>query len=107
MNTINFLWVVPALPLLGAFLNLVFGRSLSRQAVHFVAVASVAAACFTSIYLVAMPLRQAYTVFKASGFSGVFDLKETVYTWIQVGNFKLDLAFRLDPLSSVMILIVT
>lgn len=42
-NAINFLWVVPALPLLGALINLTLGRRLSRQAVHFVAVAAVAA----------------------------------------------------------------
>ncbi|HVK76350.1 MAG TPA: NADH-quinone oxidoreductase subunit L [Kofleriaceae bacterium] len=119
-TTINFLWVVPALPLLGALINLLFGRKLSRQAVHFVAVASVAAAFFTAFYLVVGywnpakpgdwqegPLWQAYLNWKASGRVAAFELKETLYTWIQVGNFKLDLAFRLDPLSSVMILIVT
>jgi NADH-quinone oxidoreductase subunit L len=30
-----------------------------------------------------------------------------VYTWIEVGRLKLELAFRLDTLSAVMILIVT
>src|SRR5688572_29879950 len=107
MNTINFLWVVPALPLLGAFLNLVFARSLSRQTVHFIAVASVAASFFTVVYLIAMPLRQAYDVYRAGGYQGVFELKESLFTWIEIGNFKIDLAFRLDPLSTVMIVVVT
>ena len=52
MTTINFLWVVPFLPLLGAFLNLTLGRRLSRGTVHFIAVAAVAASFFTAFYLV-------------------------------------------------------
>jgi NADH-quinone oxidoreductase subunit L len=35
----------------------------------------------------------------------VFD--QTLYTWIASGDFVLDLTFRLDPLSAVMILVVT
>ncbi len=106
-NAINFLWVVPALPLIGALINLTLGRRLSRQSVHFVAVASIAASFFTAVWLVVGPLRQAYAAFKKGDLGAVFELKETLYTWIEVGNFKVDLAFRLDPLSSVMILIVT
>jgi len=106
-TSINFLWVVPALPLLGALINLTLGRRLSRQAVHFVAVAAIAASFFTALWLVVGPLRQAYATYKTGGLGSVFELKETLYTWIEVGNFKIDLAFRLDPLSSVMILIVT
>ena len=106
-NAVNFLWVVPALPLIGAFINLTLGRRLSRQAVHFVAVASVAASFFTAAWLVVGPLRQAYDVYKAGNLGDVFELKEHLYTWIEVGNFKVQLDLRLDPLSSVMILIVT
>ena len=106
-NAINFLWVVPALPLLGALINLTLGRRLSRQAVHFVAVAAVAASFTTALWLVVGPLREAYALYKAGNLGAVFELKETLYTWIEVGNFKVQLAFRLDPLSSVMILIVT
>jgi NADH-quinone oxidoreductase subunit L len=34
-------------------------------------------------------------------------IDERVFTWITSGDFSLDLAFRLDPLSAVMILVVT
>jgi NADH-quinone oxidoreductase subunit L len=106
-NAINFLWVVPALPLIGAFINLTLGRKLSRQTVHFVAVAAIAASFFVTGWLVIWPLRQAYEAYKAGNLGSIFELKETLYTWIEVGNFKVELAFRLDPLSSVMTLIVT
>jgi NADH-quinone oxidoreductase subunit L len=106
-NAINFLWVVPALPLIGAFINLTLGRKLSRQTVHFIAVASIAASFFTAAWLVVGPLRQALAAYKHGDLGSVFELKERLYTWIEVGNFKIELAFRLDPLSSVMTIIVT
>ncbi len=107
MDTVKFLWVVPFLPFAGAFLNLVLGKRLSRQTVHFIAVAAVAAAFFTALYLVIGPLREAHGVWAKGGKQGPFELNEHLWTWIQAGDLKLDLAFRLDPLSSVMILIVT
>ncbi|MBK9030219.1 MAG: NADH-quinone oxidoreductase subunit L [Myxococcales bacterium] len=107
MDTVKFLWVVPFLPLAGAFLNLVLGKRLSRQTVHFIAVASVAASFFTALYLVAGPLREAYGVWAHDGKRGVFELHEHLWTWIQAGDLRVDLAFRLDALASVMILIVT
>ena len=35
------------------------------------------------------------------------EINETLFTWITSGDFSLNLAFRLDPLSSVMILVIT
>src|SRR5215510_4031810 len=91
---------IPLLPLCGALINLVLGRWLSRGAVHFFAVASVAASCGIAAYLVFGPLLAA---FKTAPGNAVFD--QAVYTWIEVGKLKLELAFRLDTLSAVMILI--
>src|SRR3989442_8721732 len=34
-------------------------------------------------------------------------IDQTLYTWIASGDFVVDLTFRLDPLSAVMILVVT
>src|SRR5262245_55815450 len=93
---------IPLFPLLGAFVNLVFGRWASRGHVHFVAVASVAASCGIAGYLVFGPLLAA---FKQAPGNAVID--QSVYTWFEVSRLKLELAFRLDTLSAVMILIVT
>ena len=35
------------------------------------------------------------------------EITQTVFTWIASGDFVVDLAFRLDPLSAVMILVIT
>ncbi|MBP8811528.1 MAG: NADH-quinone oxidoreductase subunit L [Kofleriaceae bacterium] len=106
-DTIKFLWVVPFLPLVGAFLNLVLGRRLSRQSVHFIAVAAVAASFFTALYLVIGPLREAHGLWAKAGRTGVFETYEHLWTWMAAGDFRIDMALRLDPLSAVMILIVT
>src|SRR5262245_27356511 len=93
---------IPLLPVLGAVINLAFGRWLSRSAVHTVAVASVVASCGVAIYLVFWPLWAAYK--NGQGGNGI---EQHVYTWIEVGSFKAQLAFRMDTLSAVMTLIVT
>jgi NADH-quinone oxidoreductase subunit L len=77
MDTVKFLWVVPFLPLAGAFLNLILGKRLSRQTVHFIAVAAVAASFFTALYLVVGPLREAYGVWKHDGRQGASDSTST------------------------------
>ena len=96
---------IPLLPLLGALVNLTIGRKMPRGFVHFVAVAAVAAAFGLSLYLVVDPLRKAFLAWRAGG--PVPQITQQFYTWIEVGGFKADLAFRLDTLSAVMILIVT
>src|SRR5262249_28000264 len=92
---------IPLLPLLGALFNLVLGSRLSRASVHTIAIAAVAASCGLAIYMVGWPLLQA---FRAG--DGSLPI-QTVYTWMTIGSFKAQLAFRLDTLSAVMILIVT
>ena len=93
---------IPLLPLIGAFINLTVGRRFSRTTVNVVAIASVAASCGLALYLVFGPLM---TAFKAG--QGGIGIAQNVYTWIEVGQLKVQLAFRLDTLSAVMILIVT
>ena len=93
---------IPLLPLIGAFINLVFGRWLSRRAVSAIAIAAVAAAFLVSASLVFGPL-----LAKFHDEQGGVGLYERIYTWIRVGPFTAELAFRLDTLSAVMIMIVT
>ncbi|MDQ3338910.1 MAG: NADH-quinone oxidoreductase subunit L [Myxococcota bacterium] len=97
---------IPLLPLIGALINLTIGRRLSRQTVHTIAIASVAAACGLSLFLVFSKTGlfreiNGVPIWKAGGFT------QTVYSWIEVGSLKIDLSFTLDTLSAVMILIVT
>src|SRR5688572_26561901 len=94
---------IPLLPLLGALLNLTIGRRLSRGSVHSIAIAVVVASFGLSAYLVFGPL---LTEYRSDNPLGAV-LEQNIYTWIEVGQFKVPLALRLDTLSAVMILIVT
>ncbi len=113
MDAQNLLIWVPVLPLLGALINLVVGRWLSKSAVTFVAIGSVLAAFAVAFYLVFIALTSQVEIGQnAQG--PIYDalwkhggLTQTVYTWLEVGAFKAQLAFRLDTLSAVMILIIT
>jgi NADH-quinone oxidoreductase subunit L len=96
---------IPLLPLLGALFNLTLGRKLSDRTVHTIAIGAVALAFVVTAFSVFGPLWAAYKSYRAGGVAP--DLKQVVYTWIEVGSFKVDLAFRLDTLSAVMVLIVT
>ncbi len=96
------LWLIPALPLLGAIINLLVGRRLPRALSSWLAVAFMAAAFGVAVSavanLVALPPEERV-------------LRETLYEWIGVGvganSFSVNVAFWLDPLSAVMILVVT
>jgi NADH-quinone oxidoreductase subunit L len=95
-------WVA-LLPLCGAFINLVLGRWMARRTVHVVAVASVAAAFGVAAYAVLGPLLHEFR----HGKSELVEIHQHFYTWIKAGTFEVELGFRLDTLSAVMILIVT
>ncbi len=94
---INYLWLVPALPLAGAVINAIFSRKMPRWLVSVIGVGSVGLS-----FLVA--LLEFFTVLGA-GEHGVFNVQ--IYSWIPVGSFKVDIAFLLDPLSALMLLVVT
>ncbi|MBK7538373.1 MAG: NADH-quinone oxidoreductase subunit L [Myxococcales bacterium] len=99
---------IPLLPILGALINLTLGRKASDRTVHTVAILAVGGAFLISAFLVFGTLWAKFQIFHAAGGAGPLpELKQVAYTWIQVGSFSVELAFRLDTLSAVMILIVT
>ncbi|MBV8756444.1 MAG: NADH-quinone oxidoreductase subunit L, partial [Deltaproteobacteria bacterium] len=93
---------IPALPLLGALINLTVGRRLHKSTVHTIAIAAVAGACGITFYMVFGPLWKQFKAGEAEQ-----GITQVVWHWLEVGNFKADLAFHLDTLSAVMIIIVT
>src|SRR5687767_6424556 len=94
----NSIYLIPIIPLAGAILNLLFGKKLGRPAVFAIACGSV----FVSFLLsVAAFMHLAGLPAEARSFTSVW------YTWIHVGDFRANMAFLVDPLSSVMLLVVT
>lgn len=94
----HYIWLIPFLPLLGAAANLLIGSRLSKFAVHTIAVGSITFSFILSIisylHLLSLPPDQRQFI-------------DTVYTWIGLGGFNVGLSFLVDPLSTVMILIVS
>ena len=85
-------------PLLGFLANASFGRRLPKTISGGVAsavmVASFTVSAMTVWELAGLPVEQRA-------------IEQTIYTWIASGDFVLDLTLRVDPLSAVMILVIT
>src|SRR5256712_12429215 len=89
------LWLIPVLPLIGAALNGLFGKRLTRQAVVTVALAFSGTAFGLALFV-------------AVRFSTLeLPHVETVAQWIRAGDFRAVFAVYLDQLSLVMLLVVT
>ncbi len=93
----NYLWLVPALPLAGAAVNAIFSRKLSRRWVSAIAVGAVGLAFVVAVL--------EFLALQGAGDHSSVDT--LVYSWIPVGTFRVDIAFLLDPLSALMLLVVT
>ncbi|MGE0040137.1 MAG: NADH-quinone oxidoreductase subunit L [Vicinamibacterales bacterium] len=90
--------LIPLLPLVGFVVNAAIGRRLPRMVSGGLA----------SLVMVLAFLVSASQVWALAGMDPANRaISETVFTWIASGDFVLDVAFRLDPLSAVMILVIT
>jgi NADH-quinone oxidoreductase subunit L len=92
------LWIIPALPLAAVLLNLLIGDRLGKRGTAWLACGSVGAAFGFAVAAVAA---------LAGRPAAERSITETLYTWMRVGDFSADVSFLLDPLSSVMVLVVT
>ena len=94
-------WIV-FLPLLGAIVNGLFGakiqKSMGKGAIGVIACTPVLIAFGLSVY--------AFFILKGLAPEQRF-LIDNLYRWIDLGSLKVDMAFMVDPLSAVMILVVT
>jgi NADH-quinone oxidoreductase subunit L len=86
-------WLIPAFPLVGALVNIVFGRRIGHRA-HWVAVPALAGAFLASCALFARV---------ASGEK----FTTTLFSWIGAGDFTTSVTAYVDPLTGVMLLVVT
>ncbi len=95
---IDFIWLVPILPLLGFLINGFGGPRLSEKQAGLIACLSIGSSFVLSVAM--------FVEFLSLPASGRF-LVKTFYTWIKAGTFQVDISFLLDPLSMVMLLVVT
>ncbi len=102
MTAAGWVAIIPLAPLVGAIVLGLAGASLQRRLgkgpVGWIACGTVALSFLVSVValakLVGMEPEQRY-------------LLARLFPWIHVGSLKVDVAFAVDPLSAVMILVVT
>jgi NADH-quinone oxidoreductase subunit L len=94
-----YLWLVPALPLLGAAVSAFLGPRVLRNKSHWPCVVGLASAFVVSV----MVFLEVYDVPK-----GTAPLAEVpYYTWVDTGGMSVSVALRADPLSAMMCVMVT
>ena len=86
--------LIPLAPLAGAIIAGLFGKQIGRVGAHTVAILGVAIAFLASL-----------AVFQDVQAGNTFN--GTLYTWLTTGDLTLEIGFLIDPLSAVMMLVVT
>jgi NADH-quinone oxidoreductase subunit L len=100
MSSVPSIYLIIALaPLLGAVLAGFFGtgflgQQIGRRASHFITIALVAVSVIGSVIVLKDVL-------------GGLRFDGTVYTWAMLDNVKLEVGFLIDPLSALMMVVVT
>ena len=100
MSSVPSIYLIIALaPLLGAVLAGLFGtgflgRPVSRFMAHRITITLVALSAVLSAYVL-------YDVVQGNTFEG------TWYVWSMIGDIKLEIGFLIDPLSALMMVVVT
>jgi NADH-quinone oxidoreductase subunit L len=96
-GALGLLWLIPALPLLGATVNLLVGKRLGRAAgllASALVLASFALAAAAVLALLGLPSSERLVI-------------QHLFDWIHVGSFTVGADLRLDAVSATMILVVT
>ncbi|HUG78703.1 MAG TPA: NADH-quinone oxidoreductase subunit L [Burkholderiales bacterium] len=86
--------VIPLAPLAGAVVAGLFGRAIGRAGAHWATVLSVLVSFVCSVVVFA-------DVLNGNTFNGA------VYTWLTSGGTRFEIGFLIDPLSALMMVVVT
>jgi NADH-quinone oxidoreductase subunit L len=89
------LWLIPALPLLGAIIAGFFGPKWLKTQSHWPVVLAVAGSCvITIVYAVVPLLGHGHEIAR---------IRAPSLTWFEVGRLMIDYAIAVDPLTAVML----
>ena len=102
------LWMIIALPLLGAFLSGVFGKALGRANVHLITCGAVFGSFLVS--LIVYWTAADYGTAAANPYaieSLHYAVRYDFGTWFSAGDFKVNFGLMADHLSGTMLLVIT
>ena len=90
--------LVPLFPLIGSIINGFFGLKIGKNAVGLIACGSMALSFLTSIliYIGYLMLPEGQHIYE-----------QVVWSWFGAGDFTVDFGFQIDPLTLVMMFVVT
>src|SRR5688572_17215008 len=91
----DYLFLIPALPLLAFAINFIFGRSFIKDKAHWIAVPAVFASFGLSV-VAFFEVRDEHE-----------PLRQHLFTWIPSGSFNVEVSLYVDQLTAVMLLVVT
>ncbi|WP_298267173.1 NADH-quinone oxidoreductase subunit L [Geobacter sp.] len=95
----EYVWLIPLFPLIGVVINGLFGKKIKNETV----IGGLGALMVFCSFLVSCGI---LIELLAKGFEErVFE--KVLFTWIKAGTFKADIGFLIDPLSALMIMVVT
>jgi NADH-quinone oxidoreductase subunit L len=88
-------WLIPLFPALGALINGLLGKRVTRDKAHYVAVGSVGISLVLALIVIIRVIAAPEHPIHAKAF-----------TWIFAGSFHADMALLVDPLSAIMLFFV-
>ena len=97
-GVLSLLWVIIALPALGAVVILLLGNSRTSKFAHLLGCATVLGSFVISLL--------AFITLLGRDASDR-QVGQTVYTWVQAGSFRADFGLLYDPLSALFLLLIT
>jgi len=98
MFMLDQMWIIPALPLLGAALNGLLGKPHPTRLTNIIALGSTGAA-----FLCVLELIREFSQLAADKIPHVV----SYFPWIVAGSFRADFALQMDQLTVVMLLVVS
>src|ERR1700720_3910044 len=98
MPILEHLWIIPLLPLLGATVNGLFGRTWPNKMVNSVAIGATGLS-----FLATLEAVREFTHLAPENIPWV----QQYFTWIEAGNFRAGFDLQIDHLTVVMLLVVT
>ena len=96
---LEYLWIVPLLPLLGSAVNGIFGAKWPNKIVNSVALGSTGLS-----FLAALEAVREFLDYFAQNHQS---FHKEFFTWIAAGNFRAGFDLQMDQLTVVMVLVVT
>jgi NADH-quinone oxidoreductase subunit L len=91
-------WLIPFIPAISTFVLVVFGRKLPKKYVSYQACLAVFASFIISVISFIGLLKTPHEH---------YPIVKNLFSWISSGNFDVSLSLQFDPLTAIMVMVVS